>query len=319
MTNISKKTVWRVLDWRVLRALFCTLTLLATAPLAMASGVPQKSFTSPDNAVSALVNAVKANDQSALRAIFGPRSGKLTNSGDPAADERARENFVSAYREANKLSHEGDAKVVLVIGKDEWPFPIPLVRGDGGWRFDTQQGEQEILNRRIGRNELSAIQVCLAIVDAEREYATQDWDGDGVFDYAPRIASTPGKLDGLYWPAKEGEPASPLGPLVAAAAKEKSGASQLTAPLAPYHGYYYKILTKQGKDAKGGEYDYFVKGKMIGGFALVAYPSRYGSSGIMTFIVNQDGVIYEKDLGKKTASIASNMTTFNPDASWKQP
>jgi len=197
-------------------------------------------------------------------------------------------------------------------------MPIPLVKSDGGWRFDTQQGEKEILARRIGRNEMAAIQVCLAIVDAEREYATLDLDSDGIPEYAPKFVSAPGKRDGLYWQTKTDDPLSPLGPLLATATQEGYTRSA-SRPLAPYHGYFYRILTRQGKDAPGGAYDYFVNGKMIGGFAVIAYPARYGASGVMSFIVNHDGVVYEKDLGKNTAAIASKMTTFNPDASWKRP
>jgi hypothetical protein len=316
MTNMSKKAVWRVLYWRALRGLICALTLLAMAPLAMAASVPQKSFASPEEAVSALVDAVKANDESALRVVLGPRSGKLISSGDPVQDQQNRERFVSAYDVANKIELEGDAKAVLVIGKDDWPMPIPLVKSGDSWRFDAKQGEQEILNRRIGRNELAAVQVCLAIVDAERDYAAQDPEDAGVSKYAARLVSTPGKHDGLYWETTADEQESPLGPLLAAAASEGYTRTPF-ATLAPYHGYYYKILTKQGKDAPGGAYDYLVKGEMLGGFGLIAYPARYRASGVKSFIINQDGVVYEKDLGKNTALIAAKMTTFNPDSSWK--
>jgi hypothetical protein len=234
------------------------------------------------------------------------------------ADEQGRAAFIKAYSEANRLAVEGGSKATLVIGENAWPFPIPLVNSGDGWRFDARQGEHEILNRRIGRNELAAIQVCLAIVDAEREYAAEDVDGNGVLEYAPRFASTPGKRDGLYWPTTSGGPQSPLGSLLAVAAND--GYARLgTRPLAPYHGYFYRVLTKQGKDAPGGAYDYLVKGKMIGGFAVVAYPARYRASGVMTFIVNQDGKVYEKNLGKNTAELGSGMTTYNPDSSWKQP
>jgi hypothetical protein len=196
-------------------------------------------------------------------------------------------------------------------------MPIPLVKSPAGWRFDTPQGEKEILARRIGRNELSAIQVCLAIVDAAHEYAALDVDRDGIPEYAPQFVSTPGKHDGLYWQTKADEPLSPLGPLLAAATSE-GYTNSLSRPLAPYHGYFYRILTKQGKDAPGGARDYLFKGHMIGGFAVIAYPARYGVSGIMSFLINQDGVVYEQNLGKNTTAIASKMTTFNPDASWRQ-
>ncbi len=296
----------------------CALALLALEPVALAAAAGQKSFASPEAGITALVEAVRLDDQPMLHAVLGPHGSKLISSGDTVADRRNREAFLKAYREANKLGLEGDAKATLVIGKDEWPMPIPLVRSNGGWRFDTQQGEQEILARRIGRNELAAIQVCLAIVDAEREYAALDVDGDGIPEYAPRFVSTPGKRDGLYWQTKADEPLSPLGPLLAAAASEgypRSGSRTL----APYHGYFYRMLNRQGQDAPSGAYDYFVKGKMIGGFAVIAYPARYGASGLMSFIVNHDGVVYEKDLGKGTVAIASKMTTFDPDTSWKRP
>jgi hypothetical protein len=294
------------------------VALLAIAPPAFAATAAQKSFASPEEGISALVEAVRANDQPVLRAVLGPHGGKLIDSGDAVADQRRREAFLKAYDDANKLVHDGDARATLAIGKDEWPMPIPLVKSGGGWRFDTRKGEQEILARRIGRNELSAIQVCLAILDAEREYAARDLDGDGIPEYASKFVSAPGRRDGLYWEASAGEPPSPLGPLLAAAARE-GYAGPDARPLAPYHGYFYKILTKQGKDASGGGYDYFVKGKMIGGFAMIAYPARYGVSGVMSFMINHDGVVYEKNLGKDTAAIATRMKMFDPDARWKRP
>lgn len=301
----------------MMNRIICAVALLVMAPAALAATAGQKSFASPEAGIVALVEAVKSDDQPMLLAVLGPRGSKLISSGDAVADRQRREAFLKAYDEANKLVLEGDTKAALVIGKDEWPMPIPLVKAKDGWRFDTQRGKQEILARRIGRNELSAIKVCLAIGDAENEYALRDQDGDRVLEYAPKFVSMPGKRDGLYWPTQGDEPPSPLGPLLAAATREGYTRSA-SKPLAPYHGYFYRILTKQGKDASGGAYDYFVKGKMIGGFAVIAYPARYGASGIMSFLVNHDGVVYEKDLGKDTAAIASKMTTFNPDTSWKR-
>jgi hypothetical protein len=317
MINMPMDAVWRTrCRHGGLRGVICALALFVATTAAAAEA--QKSFASPDAAVAALVDAVKLNDQPLMKAILGRHSGKLVSSGDPVADERGRAAFIKAYGESNQLAVEGGTRATLVIGKNSWPFPIPLVKSGGGWRFDAQQGEHEILNRRIGRNELAAIQVCAAIVDAEREYAAQDMDGDGVLEYAPRFASTPGKHDGLYWPTKSGGAQSPLGSLLAAAAHDGYAHSGIKA-MTPYHGYYYRILTGQGADAPGGAYDYLVKGKMIGGFAVLAYPARFGASGVMTFIVNQDGKVYEKNLGKKTAGIASKMTEYNPDASWKEP
>jgi hypothetical protein len=299
----------------------CVVSLLAMTPMtrvALAAALEQKSFVSPEAGVTALVEAITANDLPTLQTILGPDGSELISSGDSVADTQSREGFIKAYNEANKLVLEGDAQATVVIGKDEWPLPIPLVKSDKGWRFDTQQGEDEILARRIGGNELAAIQVCLAIVDAEREYAVQDRDGDGLLAYASKFASTPGKQDGLYWETKPDEPPSPLGPLLAAATREGYTASASN-PLAPYHGYFYKILTDQGKDAPGGAYTYLVNRKMIGGFAVIAYPARYGASGIMSFIVNQDGTVYQKDLGKDTEALATSLTTFNPDPTWKRP
>jgi hypothetical protein len=287
------------------------------APVAQAATAAQKSFASPETGITALVEAVKANDQPMLRGILGPHGKKLISSGDTVADQQSREAFIKAYNEANKLVFEGETQAVLVIGQDEWPMPIPLVKSPAGWRFNSPQGEKEILTRRIGRNELAAIQVCLAIVDAAHEYAALDVDGDRIPEYAPQFVSTPGKHDGLYWQTKENEPPSPLGPLLAAATRE-GYTDSVSKPLAPYHGYFYRILTKQGNDAPGGAHDYLIRGHMIGGFAVIVYPARYGVSGIMSFLVNQDGVVYEQNLGKNTTAIASKMTTFNPDASWRQ-
>jgi hypothetical protein len=297
--------------------IICAVALMVLAPMALAAAA-QKSFVSPEAGITALVEAVKSDDQPVLLALLGPHGGKLISSGDAVADRQSREAFVKAYGEANKLVLAGDQHATLVIGKDEWPMPIPLVKSKDGWRFDTRQGEKEILTRRIGRNELAAIKVCLAIVDAEREYAALDLDGDGIPEYAPKFVSAPGKRDGLYWPTKADERLSPLGPLLAAATKEGYTGSD-SRPFAPYHGYFYRILARQGKDAPGGAYDYFVKGKMIGGLAVIAYPARYEASGVMSFIVNHDGVVYEKDLGKNTAALASKITIYNPDASWKRP
>lgn len=296
---------------------FLALALIAMAPVVLAATAAQKNFASPEAGITALVEAIKVNDLAMLQAILGPQGKKLISSGDTVADQENREAFIKAYSEANTLVFEGDKQAVLVIGQDEWPMPIPLVKSPAGWRFDTPQGEKEILARRIGRNELSAIQVCLAIVDAAHEYAALDVDDDGIPEYAPQFVSTPGKRDGLYWQTKADEPPSPLGPLLAAATSE-GYTNSVTRPLAPYHGYFYRILTKQGKDAPDGAHDYLINGHMIGGFAVVAYPARYGASGIMSFMVNQDGLVYEQNLGKNTTAVASKMTTFNPDARWRQ-
>ncbi len=299
------------------RCIALLFALLATASLTWAAPAAQPRYATPEAAVGALVEAVKANDQAELKAILGPLGDKLVSSGDAVADERGRAAFIKAYEAAHSLTFEGKAKAMLAIGPDAWPFPIPLVKAGHAWKFDTAKGEQEILDRRVGRNELSAIQVCLAIVDAEHEYAASHLGADGVPRYAAHIDSTPGKQDGLYWPAGPDETPSPLGPLVAAAAGQ-GYALDGNKVLAPYHGYFYRILSAQGKDAPGGAYSYLIKGKMIGGFAVIAYPARYGASGIKTFIVGYDGAVFEKDLGRNTARLAARIEAYNPDPTWKR-
>ena len=245
--------------------------------------------------------------------MLGPDAADIVSSGDEVADRSDRDRVIEAYDAKHQVVMEGADKAVLVLGNQDWPFPIPLVRKDGTWRFDTAAGREEILFRRIGRNELSAIQAILAYVDAQHEYAEKGIGGNGV--YAQRIVSRPGTKDGLYWPAQPGEEESPLGDFAASAAAEGYRAGQQRIP---YHGYYYKVLTRQGPSAPGGALDYVVRGKMIGGFALVAYPAQYGNSGVMTFLVNHQGTIYEKDLGPQTAGIAAGMTAFNPDSTWQR-
>ncbi len=279
----------------------------------------QKSFASPEDAARELISALKAGDAKAMLAVLGADAKPIIQSGDAAADKAGRERFVKAYEVANTLEKSGDAKVVLSVGKDNWPLPIPIVKDAAGWRFDTQAAKEEILNRRIGRNELSAIQAVQAYVDAQREYYLRNPQNDKLLHYAQRMISAEGKRDGLYYPTKSGEQPSPLGPLFAGAktlALEKG--KEVAGKPVPYHGYRYRILKRQGPDAPGGAYDYVAQGKMIGGFALVAYPAAYGNSGVMTFLVNHDGVVYEKDLGPDTAQAVQKITRFNPDKSWKR-
>jgi hypothetical protein len=278
----------------------------------LAKDIKQKSFASPDEAVNALVAAVKADSKKEMLPILGTGGKELISSGDEVADKAGREKFLKAYDKMNKLEKVSDSKMILHIGKDDWSLPIPVVKKGNTWFFDTKAGKEEILNRRIGRNELNVIEVLHAYIDAQCEYASKDRNGDGVMQFASTIISTTGKKDGLYWGAQEGEEMSPLGPFFAQASSEGY------ANLSPFHGYYYKILKGQGKYATGGAYDYVVKGKMILGYALVAYPAQYGNSGIMTFIVNQAGVIYEKNLGKNTVNIATAMKKFNPDKTWRE-
>ena len=283
--------------------------------MAQAAKVQQKTFKSPDAAVKALVDATKANDVKALEALFGPGSIDLISSGDDVDDTRGREMFVKAYNDAHHLEKAGDNKRILYCGKDDWPMPVPIVKTGKLWHFQTEEGRQEILNRRIGKNELGAIQSCLAVVDAEKEYATLDRDNNQLLEYTQKLESEKGKKDGLYWEANPGEPLSPLGPLVARATAEGyKNAEQMS----PYHGYFFRIITAQGENANGGAYSYIVNGNMIGGFAIVAYPALYRASGVKTFIVNHEGVVYEKDLGPETAKSAVAITVFDPDKSWKK-
>jgi len=284
----------------------------ATAP--KPAVVPPKSFASAEEATQALVAALRAGDTKALLGILGSESRALVSSGDAVADKQSREKFLSAYDGANKLVGRGN-RTALQVGNDDWPFPIPLVKDGERWRFDPEQGREEILARRIGRNELYTIETCLAYVDAQRDYYSEDRNADGIREYAQQFASTPGKRDGLYWPTRPDEPLSPLGSLVVRARAEGHRRDQSGGPT-PLHGYLYRILTAQGADAPGGEYDYVVRGRMIGGFALVAFPAQYGASGVMTFLVNHDGVVYQKDLGPKTRALAQAMKKFNPDGTW---
>jgi hypothetical protein len=276
--------------------------------------VPQKRFASAEEAVEALVAALRANNTAAMLAVLGSDGRSLVSSGDAVADRRGRETFVKAYDEAHALVAKGEA-TTLTIGKDEWPFPIPVVKDGDRWRFDTKAGREEMLARRIGRNELYTMQVCLAYVDAQREYWAEQALRGGVAQYAQKFASTPGKRDGLYWETRPGQPPSPLGSLVVRARAEGYRRDAAGGPT-PYHGYLFRILTSQGTNAVGGSYDYIVRGQMIAGFGLVAYPAQYGASGVMTFIVNHDGVVYEKDLGPDTPAVAAVMSSFDPDPSW---
>ena len=288
-----------------------TVTLLGfSAPV-----FAQEQFGTPEAAVEALVAAARSGDGETILKVLGRDGKPIVSSGDPVADSNIRQDFVSAYDAKHVIEMEGDGTQTLIIGEDDWPFPIPLINTAGRWQFDTNEGLDEILRRRIGRNELSTIQVSLAYVQAQNEYASLDPAGQGRGVYAQRIVSRPGKKDGLYWPTAEGEEPSPLGDLAAQAAAE--GYKTGSAPI-PYHGYYYRILTRQGAAARGGAYDYLAKDKMIGGFALIAYPAEYGNSGIMTFIVNQDGTVFQKDLGDRTEKIARRIETFDPDAKWQR-
>jgi hypothetical protein len=286
-----------------------------TAPIqAEAAEQTQASYASPQQAAKALYEAMMTHDIKAIYKVLGPGSVDLIFTGDEVADREMHDNFIAAYDKSLKIEMDGVTKATLLLGDNEFPFPFPLVKGSKGWQFDAKAGAEELVNRRVGENELFTIRFCMAFGDAQREYAEQDRNGDGLLEYAQRFRSSEGKQDGLYWPAKQGEPDSPFGPLVSSAINEGYTARG-TAPR-PFHGYYYRILTAQGKDAPGGAYDYVVNGHMIGGFALVAYPSRWGASGVMTFMCSHEGTVYQKDLGADTAEIAGKISSFDPDPSW---
>jgi len=300
---------------RGLRALGLALALVLASRWAHAADAPQKTFPSPEAGVAALIAAVRSDDAAALRTVLGPGSGDLLETGDAAADRQNRAAFLRSYEEAHAIARQDDSQAVLTVGRDQWPWPIPLVKTAERWRFDLDQGQQEILARRIGRHELEAMDACLAIAQAERAYAARDWDGDGVLEYAARLSSSPGKKDGLYWEGGPNADPSPMGAQLAWAGVDGSPEPG-AAPRVPYHGYLYRILTRQGRDAPGGARDYVVNGKMTGGFAALGYPAQYGVSGVMSFVVNQDGLLYEKNLGGDTAQIAARMSEFDPDPSW---
>jgi hypothetical protein len=301
----------------IVTAVALFLVVCAVNPVRAATkGVQQIMFSSPEDAVKAFVAAVKSDDLKKMVAILGPHGKSIVASGDDIADKRIRDDFIKLYDEKNKIDLESDIKAVLIIGEKDWPLPIPIVKKGQQWMFDTRAGKTEILNRRIGKNELAVIKVCEAYVDAQQEFALMDTDGDGLFEYAQKFTSSPGQKDGLFWPTKEGEKPSPFGPFAAYAKKEGYAKKSSSDKPQPYHGYFYKILKGQGKNAKGGAYDYVVGGNMIGGFALVAYPAKYGSSGVMTFMVNQDGIVYQKNLGKDSTKIAEAMKVFDPDKTW---
>ncbi len=295
------------------------ILLGSIVPPAKAAGAKPMEFASPQQAVDALIAAARADEAKDLLKIFGSAGRKLVHSGDAVADREGRARFVARYESGNKIVQEGEDKAILEIGPDQWPFPIPMIRQGNAWHFNTKAGEEEILNRRIGRNELNAIEVCRAYVEAQRDFAALRVHHNEIIAYAQKFRSSRGKRDGLYWPAKLGDDPSPLGPLMADARGEGYRSGFGGEKRSPYHGYYYKILTRQGKDAPGGAYDYIAHGEMIGGFALVAFPAAYGDSGVMTFIVNQDGIVHQKNLGPDTAKIARAMTEYNPDQTWTKP
>lgn len=303
------------------------LTALALSPLSGLSapaapgtqppGTEASLYPTPDEAAKALLDVARSGDQSRLASLFGSRGAELLSSGDEVADKNNREAFVAMAEEKLSVDKDGEDRAILHAGRMDWPFPIPLVKSGDGWRFDAEQGREEIINRRIGRNELSTLGVVNGYLEAQFEYADVDRDGDGISEYAQKLGSEPGKFDGLFWESAPGQPESPFGPLVAEARAEGYGLKGTAEKPTPYHGYYYRILTRQGPAAPGGKYDYIINGHMIAGFGLVAFPADYGNSGVMTFIVSHQGRIYQKDLGTKTGAIATAMKEFDPAAGWE--
>lgn len=312
----------RIVITGALVAVLVALMAAAQEPSGPAAAGPAKQmrFPTPEHAVDALLAAFKNNDEKALLDIFGHEHEKLVVVTDKVARGEALKELWQAAQEMRELRPEGDDENtrILVLGKHDWPFPIPLVKEPSGWRFDTAAGEDEILNRRIGAGELGAIAVCHAYVDAQIEYASQDHDGDEVHEYAQQLGSSEGKRNGLYWEVDptSGEELSPFGPLVAEASAFLAARKKAKAPI-PYNGYYYKVLTRQGENPPGGEYDYIINGNMIAGFALLAYPADYGSSGVLTFVVSHQGKVFGKDLGPKTHEIAEALTEYDPDKTWR--
>jgi hypothetical protein len=291
---------------------FCLLAALLalTFPDTSRAATPQLNFPTAEAAVDALIAAVQTQDKAGFRALMGPGSERLLDSGDKIADATASKDFLASYAQHHQVLQQGDDKAVLIVGADDWPMPIPVVRANGSWHFDSRTGAQEIIDRRIGRNEIAAIRTSLAFVDAEEAYHER------FGTYAARLVSSAGKYDGLYWDAVQGEPDSPLAPLVAQAVEEGYPGATASGKSLPYHGYYFRILKGQGASALGGRGSYVAGAAMTGGYALLAWPAAYGSSGVVSFQVNQAGVVFQKDLGPNTARTAAGITLFDPDLSW---
>jgi len=297
-------------------ALIATLAAaVAIAPQVFAQSAGQETFKTPQAAAAALYTAAKNRDKPMALKVLGPNSEDLFNTGDPQADAHNHQLFVDKYRQMHRVDSVGKQVDILYVGAENWPLPIPIRKSTAGWYFDSEGARAEILARRIGADELGAISICLAIVQAQKDYKAQLHDGDTVRQYAQHIASSDTKHDGLYWKTEGYQPKSPLGPRLALASYY--GGESAPAHSIPYHGYFFKTLTAQGKDAPGGAMSYLDNGKLTKGFAVVAYPARYRVSGVTTFIVNQDGIVYQKDLGPDTGKIASSMSEYNPDSSWK--
>jgi len=273
----------------------------------------QQYFSNPDEAVQTMLKAAEENNTDALLAIFGEEGRGVIVSGDEQADREGRSNFSKMAKEQMRLEALSEDQQELIVGTDEWPFPIPLIKEDAGWRFDTAAGAEELVNRRIGRNELEAIAMLQALADAQTEYASIDHDGDQVLEYAQRIVSSPGQQDGLYWPDESEEDPSPIGPYLEGASDYLEGKQTGD----PWYGYYFRVLTQQGENPPGGAYNYVINGNMIAGFALLAFPAEHGDSGVMTFMISHQGVLYQKDLGGNTVELIKSINEYNPDDSWQ--
>lgn len=285
--------------------------LALAAAGAMLYGADQRTFSTPQEAAQAVIDAAEHNDTAELLKLFGPAGKDIVETGDAADAQKGRAEFARLAHEKLQIEPDPGASdtMLFIIGPEEWPFPVPLVQKNGQWSFDSTRGKVEVLARRIGRNEMTAMEICRGYVEAQFEYAEQDYDKDGILEYAQKIVSSPGKKDGLYWDGAQIVPKS-----FAAAAESWAEAH---GKMTPYHGYYFRVIKAQGPDAQGGAFNYVVKGEMIGGFALVAWPAEYGVSGVHTYIVSHHGIVYERDLGGSTASLARQMSRFNPDKSWK--
>ncbi len=300
-------TAWTSIGAAVAFTVFCAIAANATTQ-------DPRAFASPEDAVNALVAALEKNDVTTLEALLGPDSEDVVSSGDEVADANARADFVASFKTKHSLVPEGSSTMTLVVGDDDWPLPVPIVAKDGKWYLDGAAGADEIVYRRIGRNELGAIAVCRGFIDAQLEYAAAAHDGNEPGLFAAKLRSDPGQHNGLYWPTTAGEPQSPAGEAVARAAAE--GYKAVTGKRKPYHGYYYRMLFAQGPNANGGATEYFVDGKLTQGVALLAWPADYAASGVMSFMVDEEGIVYQKDLGEDTATVAETIQVFDPDGSW---
>lgn len=298
-----------------MRNVVVVMFFIAVALTACSRSARQTDFASAEEAASALVEAAAADGSQLLVQVLGAQAQPMLDSGDPVQDRNSRQKFLQEYAAAHSLENSAEGVTILEVGADKWPFPFPLIQRGGRWHFDSTAGVEEIVNRRVGANELATIQSCLAFVDAQREYYARNAQQAELLHFAQKLVSTAGQKDGLYWPTASGESPSPLGESFAQARAEGYFEERVSRST-PYHGYIYRLLTSQGSHAKGGAYDYLVRDRMLGGFALIAFPAEYGNSGVMTFIVNHDGVVFSKDLGPETTGLAQAITTFDPDPGW---